>query len=81
MEDSLEILLRNPRVIGHEVGFADLTPIHDGWIREIVFGEEDNTDLTVTASGDLSALPGDPQTLLPVPAGVAVRCAPGGARF
>ena len=43
MEDSLEILLRNPRLIGHEVGFADLTPIHDGWIREIVFGEEDYT--------------------------------------
>ena len=43
MLDSLQTLLGSPEIIGQEVGFQDLTPIHGQWIREMVFGKEDYT--------------------------------------
>lgn len=43
MPESIEYLLLNPRLIGHIVGFKDLTEIHDLWIREIAFGDDDFT--------------------------------------
>ena len=36
-------LRQHPEVIGRQVGFRDLTPLHGEWIREMVFGEEDYT--------------------------------------
>ena len=39
----LRILLEHPEQIGIGVGFADLTPMHGEWIRQMVFGEEDFT--------------------------------------
>ena len=41
--DPIIDLLANPEVIGREVGFADLLPIHGRWIREMVLGTEDYT--------------------------------------
>ena len=35
--------LEHPEIIGHEVGFTDLTPLHGEWIRQMVFSEEDYT--------------------------------------
>ena len=40
--DMLKEILDHPEVIGREVGFRDLLPIHGEWIREMVFGQEDH---------------------------------------
>ena len=39
----LRILLEHPEQIGIGVGFADLTPMHGEWIREMINGTEDYT--------------------------------------
>ncbi len=41
--DSLQVLFQNPELLGHDVGFTDLTPLHGMWIRKMVFGKEDYT--------------------------------------
>ena len=35
--------LRKPEQIGRKIGFAELTPLHGQWIREMIFGKEDYT--------------------------------------
>ncbi|MCR5370115.1 MAG: hypothetical protein K6E83_05350 [Clostridium sp.] len=37
------VIRQHPEVIGRQVGFRDLTPLHGEWIREMVFGREDYT--------------------------------------
>ncbi len=39
----LQMLLDHPDEIGRQVGFTDMTPLHGGWIWEMVFGEGDYT--------------------------------------
>ena len=34
---------QHPDIIGRQVGFHDLTPLHGEWIREMVFGQGDYT--------------------------------------
>ena len=34
---------KHPEVIGRQVGFQDLTPLHGKWIQEMVFGQGDYT--------------------------------------
>jgi len=41
--EAFEYLLRHPEIIGHEIGFKDMTALHGLWIREMVFGTEDYT--------------------------------------
>lgn len=41
--DAFEHILQHPEIIGHEVGFKDMTDLHGLWIREMVFGTEDYT--------------------------------------
>ena len=36
-------LLEHPEIIGREVGFRDLTPLHGRWMKEIMFGQQDYT--------------------------------------
>ena len=43
LHPSVRILLRHPEIIGREVGFKDLTPMHGEWIREMIYGTEDYT--------------------------------------
>lgn len=33
----------HPEILGHQVGFTDLTPLHGMWIRQMVFGAGDYT--------------------------------------
>ncbi len=42
-DDIVFNLLSHPELIGHAIGFTDLTPLHGLWIREMVYGEEDYT--------------------------------------
>lgn len=42
-EDVLDLIYDHPTDIAKDVGFDKLTDIHDGWIREMVFGEKDHT--------------------------------------
>ena len=39
----LELFFRHPELIGREVGFNDLTPLHGEWIKNMVFGTGDYT--------------------------------------
>ena len=41
--EAFEYLLRHPEIIGHEIGFKDMTALHGLWIREMAFGTEDYT--------------------------------------
>ena len=41
--DPMLSLLSHPEIIGIQVGFKDLRPIHGEWIREMVFGTDDYT--------------------------------------
>ena len=40
---TMQMLMIHPEVIGREVGFRDLLPMHGVWIRDMVFGEGDYT--------------------------------------
>ncbi len=42
-ENLVSELLAHPEIIGVEVGFQDLKPLHGLWIREMVFGTADYT--------------------------------------
>lgn len=39
----IEYLLNNAQIIGHEIGFKDLTELHGQWCKEIVTGDDDYT--------------------------------------
>lgn len=41
--ENLRELLNHPHQIGNLIGFQDLTELHSGWIREIVYGDGDFT--------------------------------------
>ncbi len=41
--EAATFLLKNPYRFGHAVGFTKLTPLHNGWIVDMVRGEEDKT--------------------------------------
>ena len=41
----LQIIKDNPYKLGHLVGFDLLTPMHNVWIKDFVFGSEDCTYL------------------------------------
>ena len=40
---AIDILCNKPYLFGHAVGFTKLTPMHNEWIRMMVFGDEDET--------------------------------------
>ena len=39
----LDLLWNKPYLIGHWVGFKDLTELHNGWLRSFLFGKYDET--------------------------------------
>lgn len=39
----LDLIIEEPYKIGHWVGFKDLKPIHNDWLKMIMFGAEDET--------------------------------------
>ena len=39
----VQMIRYHPEVLGRQVGFVDLTPLHGEWIREMVFGTGDYT--------------------------------------
>lgn len=41
--DVVSAIRRHPEILGRQVGFKDLTPLHGVWIRQMVFGKEDYT--------------------------------------
>lgn len=42
-QDYLDIIIKEPVKIGHWVGFTDLEDIHNEWIKEFLFAEDDET--------------------------------------
>ena len=42
-EQAVTFLKNNPAKFGHMMGFKDLTEIHNGWIKDMVFGKGDMT--------------------------------------
>ena len=40
---AIELLKNNPYKFGNAVGFTKLTDIHNGWIKDMVFGKDDET--------------------------------------
>lgn len=42
-ETAIDLLINAPYLFGQAVGFTLLTELHNGWIQEMVFGEEDET--------------------------------------
>lgn len=42
-KEALQFLLEYPYLFGHSLGFKDLTEMHNGWIRSMILGEEDET--------------------------------------
>lgn len=42
-ETAIELLTNAPFLFGQAVGFTLLTELHNGWIQEMVFGEDDET--------------------------------------
>ena len=42
-EQAVKFLRDRPYEFGHMVGFRKLTPLHNGWIREMVTGKDDAT--------------------------------------
>lgn len=41
--DYLDLIYDEPYKLGHWVGFQDLTLLHNEWLKEMIFGEEDET--------------------------------------
>ena len=41
--EAIKYLVEQPARFGHMVGFTKLTDLHNGWIRDMLFGEEDET--------------------------------------
>lgn len=42
-QDAVQFLLERPAEFGHLVGFTKLTDLHNGWIQDMVRGQEDET--------------------------------------
>lgn len=42
-ETAIDLLINAPYLFGQAVGFTLLTELHNGWIQEMVFGEDDET--------------------------------------
>ena len=42
-DQAAKMFLQYPELLGHDVGFADLTSLHGRWIREMVYGSGDYT--------------------------------------
>lgn len=41
--DYLDLIYEEPHIIGHWLGFEDLTALHSEWLQDMLFGEEDET--------------------------------------
>ena len=41
----LDLIYEEPYKIGQWLGFKDLTPLHNEWLKDMIFGEEDETIL------------------------------------
>lgn len=39
----VELLLKNPLIIGHALGFTDLTELHNDWMKDMLNSESDKT--------------------------------------
>ena len=44
-ENAVRILRQYPVWIGHTVGFDRLTELHNEWLKDMIFGEDDETIL------------------------------------
>ena len=42
-QGAIKFLLEYPYLLGHMLGFKDLTSLHNDWIRSMVLGEDDDT--------------------------------------
>lgn len=42
-KQAIDLLVKQPYLVGRSVGFTKLTPLHNEWIRRMVFGKEDET--------------------------------------
>lgn len=42
-KDILDLIIDNPVIIGHNLGFTLLTDLHNNWIKEMLFAEQDKT--------------------------------------
>lgn len=54
--DYLDLIYEEPYKIGHWVGFADLTELHNDWIRDFLFAEQDQTLLAHRGSYKTTSL-------------------------
>ena len=43
--DYLDLIYEEPYKIGHWLGFTDLTELHNEWLKDMIFGEDDETIL------------------------------------
>lgn len=44
-QEYLDLICDEPYIIGHELGFEDLTELHNTWIQSMMFSEQDETIL------------------------------------
>ena len=44
--DYLDLIHEEPYKIGHWLGFTDLTELHNEWLKDMIFGEDDETILS-----------------------------------
>jgi predicted phage terminase large subunit-like protein len=56
MDEIAKLIYDNPQIIGVDIGFKDLKPIHGEWIREMVWGEGDYTLMAHRAAYKSSCL-------------------------
>ena len=56
MDEIAKLIYDNPQMIGVDIGFKDLKPIHGEWIREMVWGEGDYTLMAHRAAYKSSCL-------------------------
>ena len=56
MDEIAKLIYDNPQMIGVDIGFKDLKPIHGEWIREMVWGEGDYTIMAHRAAYKSSCL-------------------------
>ena len=56
MDEIANLIYDNPQMIGVDIGFKDLKPIHGEWIREMVWGEGDYTLMAHRAAYKSSCL-------------------------
>lgn len=42
-QQAIDILTKYPYLYGHAVGFDKLTPMHNDWLKQMIFGTEDET--------------------------------------